>query len=170
VEAVAGGGEVKIYVASSWRNNTQAEVVQALREAGHEVYDFKNPAPGNNGFHWSEIDRDWQQWTPEQFREALCHPVADSGYSLDWGAMQWSDAGVMVLPCGRSAHIEAGYFVGAGKPLIILLAPGEPELMYKMATAICLTVDEVIRTLKEAEANTEVWQYARRFQATGVTR
>ena len=35
----------KIYVASSWRNREQPSVVKALREAGHEVYDFRNPAP-----------------------------------------------------------------------------------------------------------------------------
>ena len=33
----------KIYVASSWRNEYYPEVVAKLREAGHEVYDFRNP-------------------------------------------------------------------------------------------------------------------------------
>lgn len=33
----------KIYVASSWRNPFQQEVVNILRDLGHEVYDFKNP-------------------------------------------------------------------------------------------------------------------------------
>ena len=33
----------KIYVASSWRNEYYPEVVEKLREAGHEVYDFRNP-------------------------------------------------------------------------------------------------------------------------------
>jgi hypothetical protein len=31
----------KIYVASSWRNEYYPEVVEKLREAGHEVYDFR---------------------------------------------------------------------------------------------------------------------------------
>ena len=33
----------RIYVASSWRNVYYPEVVTRLREAGHEVYDFRNP-------------------------------------------------------------------------------------------------------------------------------
>lgn len=33
----------KIYVASSWRNPYQPEVVAALRKTGYEVYDFRNP-------------------------------------------------------------------------------------------------------------------------------
>ena len=36
-----------IYVASSWRNTYYPEVVQALRDAGHEVYDFRNPTTDN---------------------------------------------------------------------------------------------------------------------------
>lgn len=134
---------MKIYVASSWRNAIQPSVVAALREDGHEVYDFRNPEPGNDGFRWSEIDPEWKGWNADLFRSALLHPVAEKGFGLDWGAMQWADAGVLVMPCGRSAHIEAGYFVGAKKPLYILLSDGEPELMYKMATLLCLTLEEL---------------------------
>ncbi len=36
-----------LYVASSWRNTYYPEVVAALREAGHEVYDFHNPPSGD---------------------------------------------------------------------------------------------------------------------------
>ncbi len=32
-----------IYLASSWRNDLQPEVLLALRDAGHAVYDFRNP-------------------------------------------------------------------------------------------------------------------------------
>ena len=37
----------KIYVASSWRNEFYTEVVETLREAGHDVYDFRNPPSGD---------------------------------------------------------------------------------------------------------------------------
>lgn len=33
----------KIYVASSWRNQYQPQVVRFLHEQGHEVYDFRHP-------------------------------------------------------------------------------------------------------------------------------
>nr|DAI36486.1 MAG TPA: Nucleoside deoxyribosyltransferase [Caudoviricetes sp.] len=45
----------KIYVASSWRNQHQPQVVSFLREQGHEVYDFRHPA-GKTGFQWSQIE------------------------------------------------------------------------------------------------------------------
>ncbi len=135
---------MKIYVASSWRNDKQFGVVGFLRRAGHEVYDFRNPKPGNSGFHWSDIDPKWQSWEPYQFKEALNHPIAEQGFNLDWEAMAWADVGVLVMPCGRSAHLEAGYFVGAKKPLFILLSDGEPELMYKMSTGVCLSLSELL--------------------------
>ena len=43
---------MNIYVASSWRNAMQPAIVAALRRWGHEVYDFKNPAPNSIGSCW----------------------------------------------------------------------------------------------------------------------
>src|SRR4051812_37731805 len=37
---------LKVYVASSWRNDFQPGVVRALRSDGHQVYDFKGPGDG----------------------------------------------------------------------------------------------------------------------------
>lgn len=138
---------MKIYVASSWRNPVQPEIVELLRDEGLEVYDFRHPHPGDDGFHWTEIDGGWKSWDAERFREALRHPVSDRGFNNDFEAMKSADACVLVMPCGRSAHLEAGYFVGAGKPLIILLANGEPELMYKMADHICVSYEELLAAL-----------------------
>jgi len=145
----------KIYVASSWRNGKQPAIVRALRNAGHEVYDFRHPAPGNDGFHWSAVDPAWQSWNAETFRAGLQHPVAVEGFLLDWRAMLWADACVLVMPCGRSAHLELGYFVGAGKTALILLEDGEPELMYKMAH-ICTSMEEVHRELGAGQEAGEV--------------
>jgi hypothetical protein len=142
----------RIYVASSWRNNRQPVVVDALRSAGHEVYDFKNPAPNNHGFHWSDIDPKWQQWSGELFRAALHHPIAKEGFSRDHAAMEWADTFVMVLPCGRSAHLELGWACGAKKRTFILLEQQqEPELMYLEAGSHCLSIEEVIAALAAGE-------------------
>ena len=135
----------KIYVASSWRNLYQQRTVKQLREAGHEVYDFKNPIEGGNVFHWREISAVWSCWNAEGFRNALDHPIAVAGFKSDFEAMEWADICVLLLPCGKSAHLEAGHFCGADKDLIILLDSEEvePELMYKMADYVCINIDEV---------------------------
>lgn len=127
----------KIYLASSWRNQQQPLAVQMLRDAGHEVYDFRNPAPGNTGFAWADIDPDWLNWTPERFISALSDPIAKNGFSLDRGGLHWCDVCVLLLPCGKSAHLEAGWAMGMGRPTVIVLSPErfEPELMYLFAEA-----------------------------------
>jgi nucleoside 2-deoxyribosyltransferase len=143
---------VRIYVASSWRNEKQPSVVEALRAAGHDVYDFRHPQPGNEGFHWSEIDPAWRQWTPERFRNALADPIADRGFGFDVQALAGCDACVLVLPSGRSAHLELGYAAGAGKPtFVLMLGPDEPELMYKLCDRVCLSIDEVVASLAAVE-------------------
>lgn len=138
----------RIYVASSWRNEKQGDIVKLLMMNGHQVYDFKNP-PHQAGFAWKQIDPDWQTWTAEQYRQHLCSsPRAAQGYMSDMRAMEWADTCVLVLPCGRSAHLEAGWFAGRGKRCIILTRDGEePELMALMANAICVNLTELLREL-----------------------
>lgn len=133
----------KIYVASSWRNTLQPGIVHALRRCGHDVYDFRNPEPGNAGFSWRSIHPDWENWTPAQYREALQHPIAKAGYKLDIDALHACDAVVLVLPSGRSASWEFGYAISAGKPgYVVLFDAFEPELMYREATLLT-TMDEL---------------------------
>lgn len=148
---------MNIYVASSWRNKSQQMVVAALRAAGHEVYDFRHPRPGDNGFAWSDLegkapgmraDGAWQDWTPEEFRAALDLPRAREGFALDMDALRACDACVLVLPCGRSAHLELGWAAGAGKRTLVLFTQqDEPELMYRMLDGVCVSVPEVIAML-----------------------
>ncbi len=141
---------MKIYVASSWRNPHQQAVVAELRQAGHEVYDFRNPRPGDTGFAWSEIDPDWLDWSPSRFRECLNHPTAKAGFTSDMEALIACDACVLVLPCGRSAHLELGWTAGAGKKTIVLFTQqDEPELMYRMLHRVCVSVQEVLLALAE---------------------
>ena len=142
---------MNIYVASSWRNEERQQmVVKRLRALGHKVYDFRHPTPGDHGFHWSEIDPEYKEWDGSRFRARLNHPVAIDGYCKDMGALQKCDVCILVLPCGRSAHIEAGWAAGA-KKLVAVLLDGqlEPELMYKMLDSICVNMEELIEWLQD---------------------
>lgn len=81
------------------------------------------PAP-KKGSDWEEVG---------EYLRMVEHPRAVEGFDSDFGAMQKADTFVLVLPCGKSAHLELGWAVGAGKRTAILLEdPVEPELMYRM--------------------------------------
>jgi len=132
--------KMKIYVASSWRNSIQPEIVEMLRRIGHDVYDFRKTAPGVAGFSWSEIDPNWKNWSPVEYRDGLRHSVAADGYSHDITALRNCDACVLVLPSGRSASWEFGYAMGQGKRgAVVMFEKEEPELMYREATIITNT-------------------------------
>src|SRR5688500_18691698 len=104
-------GSRRIYVASSWRNEHYQSVVEELRKAGHEVYDFKDTP---HSFRWTDASPTGAA-TIETYLEAMKTQIAIKGFEADKAALDWCDTCIMVLPCGRSAHLEAGYAAGQGK-------------------------------------------------------
>ena len=135
----------RIYVASSWRNQYYPEVVQRLRDAGHQVYDFRNPPQGGAGFHWTDVDPDCAQWSFEQYKEGLNHPAAVKQFANDLEALEWADACVLVLPCGRSAHTEAGWMAGKGKRVVAYIPKmEEPDLMYKLFDKVVGSIEGML--------------------------
>lgn len=141
----------KIYLASSWRNPMQPYLLKILRAEGHEVYDFRNPTPGKKGFSWNDISSNWLSWTASEYIENLRHSnIVKEAFALDYNAMWLSQIGVLLLPCGRSAHLELGWMAGRGKYTFILTKDGEePELMAKMCTAVCCDIDELLDKIRK---------------------
>jgi hypothetical protein len=148
---------MNIYVASSWRNVWQPGVVKLLRACGHAVYDAREMRPAAGEFDWSAIDAAWPAWSPQGYRTALGHPLAERAFASDFSALDACHACVLVLPCGRSSYLEFGFAVGRHKRTVMLfpqgveapggheLGPLEPELAAKMAGRILVDADELKR-------------------------
>ena len=138
-----------VYVASSWRCLMQPAVIHILSAAGIPAYDFRNPE-GGTGFAWQEVMPNYvpgsETCPADEYLECLEHPRAIEGYDADFAAMEKADTFVLVLPCGRSAHLELGWAVGAGKRTAILLDGPDvtPELMYKMVDFIAPSVHSLL--------------------------
>lgn len=135
-----------VYLASSWKNPLYEGVSAILTAADIDHYDFRNP-PNGSGFGWEELG------TPvingevgqDTYRQMIEHPRAIEGFSADFAAMEKADTFVLVLPCGKSAHLELGWAVGAGKRTAILLEdPIQPELMYRMVDHLSPSVHELL--------------------------
>lgn len=145
---------MKIYVASSWRNPIQPKVVNQLKEHTQlQVYDFRTASDGGaRGFHWREIDPNWEKWTVGQYKDALVHELAAKGYAADINNLDSAGATLLVLPCGKSSHLELGFAQGAKQKTAIYMPVDilgddftvEPELMYKMVDHIFAHMDGVI--------------------------
>lgn len=144
-----------VYVASSWRNQIQPFVCRTLKAAGVDHYDFRNP-PEGAGFSWREVKSDvpshqgvkakGSDWEDvDEYLRMIDHPRAVEGFAADFAAMERADTFVLVLPFGKSAHLELGWAIGAGKrPAILLEDPVEPELMYKMVDYLAPSLFELL--------------------------
>ena len=140
----------KIYFASSWRNKYYPQLVQLLREAGQEVYELRNPPHGGNGFRWTDIDPNAPDWDFNQYAQGLHHPKAQRQFQADMEALEWADTCVLVLPCGRSAHTEAGWMAGALRRVIAYIPEMvEPELMYKLFDGVVGELEELVKALED---------------------
>ena len=147
--------KLKIYVASSWRNLWQPQVVKELRAAGFEVFDYKHSVEGEEGFIFTDVDRRWKDWGCDEWIDhALNTTMVIDGFKVDYEALIGCDVLVMVTPCGASANLEMGVVHGKGKPVLILyddLKPKEPELMHLIADYMATTVAAVRLWLWEYE-------------------
>lgn len=129
--------DVNVYVASSWRNEWQPRVVDALRNNGIAAYDFKAEDEGA-GFHWSSVDPDPpESWGVSKMIRVLDQPRAVHGFHMDFDAMHTATHCILVLPSGRSTHLEAGWMIGQGKPTAVFIPEYDgPDLMWKMADLV----------------------------------
>jgi hypothetical protein len=163
---------MKIYLASSWRNFHQPLILETLRGAGHDVYDFRHPhdqgphadrgLAGESGFHWSALDPEWRDWSPERYIKALADPLAEWHFKLEALAVEWCEVCVLLLPCGRSAHLGLGMAKGLGKKTAILLSAGgfEPELMYHWADHLAARPSGLLKWLAELEVDEAAFEAA----------
>ena len=105
-------------------------------------------SPSANGFHWTDIDQNAPNWSFNEYKKGLRHPLAERQFTADLEALAWADTCVLVLPCGRSAHTEAGWMSGAGKKVIVYIPEMvEPELMYKLFDDVVGDRDSLVNTL-----------------------
>jgi hypothetical protein len=125
---------MKIYVASSWRNEYYTDVVERLNLCGHSVWNWRSPPTGGNGFRWQDTGvMDYQHGDKVSslaWNQMLNSHAAQAGFASDLAGMNWCDIGVLLHPCGRSAHLEAGWIAGRGKTVHVFAPDAvEPDLM-----------------------------------------
>lgn len=138
-----------IYLIGSLRNPRVPVVASHLRSLGYDVFDDWYAAG-------PEADDIWQKY--EQETRARSLPEALDGYhaqhtwSFDKHHLNRCQIGVLLMPCGKSGHLELGYLIGQGKPGFILVESGEPErwdVMYAFARAVTFTLPGLALALEE---------------------
>jgi hypothetical protein len=127
------GKPLAIYVATSWKNPYIIALKAGLESAARmpeqpdfTVYDFRA-----TGFRWKELGVS-DQTDLDLFKTGLESETAISQYHADLEAIDMADTLIMILPCGKSAHIELGMAIAKKKNTAIWFTEYivEPDLMY----------------------------------------
>jgi hypothetical protein len=135
-----------IYLIGSLRNSRVREIAAKLRGAGHDVFDDWHACGPQADAEWSGYEKE----RGRSYQEALASPFAQNAFDFDLRHIQAADVGILVLPAGKSGHLELGYMLGRGQRGYILL-DGEPEkwdLMYLLAHGVFSSVEELLPHLK----------------------
>ena len=140
---------MKIYLASSWKNEKLVFIVaEFFRYRGHEVDAFVDTSTGRYSFHWTEMlsssDKSKSELNAITF---LDDKRSQKAFREDKKWLDWCDVCILILPSGRSAHLEAGYAKGQGKVLVIYshmeFPPGEFDVMYGFADLLSIDLEEI---------------------------
>lgn len=131
----------RIYLIGSMTNREIPYIAKELRDAGHEVFDdWHSPGP--------EADDFWQNYEKvrgRSYREAMDGAHAQHVFDFDRRWLDWADCAVLALPAGKSAHLEAGWMRGQGKPVWAYF-PEEPpryDIMYHFLSGLAFSMDEL---------------------------
>lgn len=136
-----------IYLIGSLRNPEIPYIALALEKIGVEVFADWHEAGPEADSYW----REGEMLKGITYKEALKGWTSQHVFSFDKKHLDRSNIGVLVLPAGKSGHLELGYVIGQGKPGYILSPPVEYDRwdqMYNFATDICFSVEELKETLK----------------------
>lgn len=133
-----------IYLIGSLRNPEIPNIANRLREAGMEVFDDWYAAGPEADEKW----RDYERGRGHGYLEGLRGFAANHVFQFDRFHLERADSAVLVLPAGKSGHLELGWALGKGKRGYILLDnPDRWDVMYLFATGVFNTVEELVDEL-----------------------
>lgn len=138
-----------IYLIGSLRNTRVPELAIELRKHGHEVFDdWYSAGP--------EADDYWQKHAKqrgETYHDALHGYHAEDVFLFDKRHLDRCDTVVLLMPAGKSGHLELGYAIGSGKRGFVCFdtEPDRFDVMYRFAIEsggdICFSMEELVDKL-----------------------
>lgn len=133
-----------LYIIGSLRNPEVPIIANALQEVGIEAFDDWYGAGPEADDKWKEHERD----RGRDYKLALRGPAARHVFAFDKFHLDRCDGGLLVLPAGRSGHLELGYVAGSGKPAFILMddktIQDRWDVMVQFATEVFFSKEEML--------------------------
>lgn len=135
------GKHEMIYLIGSLRNPEVPTIANKLRAEGFEVFDDWYAAGPEADDKW----RDYEKERGHSYQQALKGHAAKNVYNFDRTHLTNATDVVLVLPAGKSGHLELGWALGKGKRGYILLDnPERWDVMYQFATGVFDKLEDLI--------------------------
>jgi nucleoside 2-deoxyribosyltransferase len=136
-----------IYLIGSLRNPKIIELAQAIRGIGFDVFDDFMAAGKDADDNW----RDYEKARGHSYAEALNGYAAKHVFAFDLKHLTRCDIAVLLMPAGKSGHLELGWALGKGKPGFILFdeEPARFDVMYQFCNAVLFNEQDLLDELKK---------------------
>lgn len=119
------------FIASRFRNRDSVlPFVEQLRNHGKSVYCFLETAVSQEHVGGLDDNAEHSMQAFESIADWWNDVRVKEIFETDMQALRSSDALVLLLPAGRSAHMEAGVAYGLGKRCIVVGDQKETESLY----------------------------------------
>lgn len=126
------------------------ELINKIRSRGKTVYSFLEGDGGGYELKASELNHDPEVFM-QQFESIPNWQNASEVkrvFEVDMGALKESRCVILLLPAGKSAHIEAGVAYGLGKELSVIGEQKEAESLYLIFQHFYPTIQSFIDTIE----------------------
>ena len=136
-----------IYLIGSLRNPRIPLIGNELRKQGYDLYDSWFGAGKVADDHWQE----YSNIRGLSYKEALKDYSAQQVFYWDKHHLDRCDAAILVMPAGKSGHLELGYMSGSKKPTWIMFdqIPERYDCMYNFTTDVCFSEEELYASLRQ---------------------
>lgn len=136
-----------VYVAGSLRNPRIVEVGNMLRAQGYDAMDEWFSGGPEADDYWKK----YEQARGRNYKDAVKGRAAQNIFLFDQAHIDLADAFVLVLPAGKSGHMELGRALSNGIPTFLLMddADARYEVMPGLADAVCDNEEDLLVKLAE---------------------
>ena len=132
------------FISGKWRNRDNIlKLTQKIRKKGYSVYCFLESQHSKHRIN-DDPEKSMQEFEKLDWRS---DPYVKNVFENDMKAERNSGTFVMLLPGGKSCHIEAGVAYGMGKKCILIGEQEEAESLYLIFDKVYTTEKEFLKTI-----------------------
>lgn len=132
------------FVSGRWRNRDNVlALTKKIRQKGYSAYCFLEASHSTQRVH-DDPEQSMQDFEKLDWRN---DPYVKEVFENDMAGEKASETFVMLLPVGKSCHIEAGVAYGLGKKCILIGEQKEAESLYLIFSESYNSVDEFLKTI-----------------------